>query len=712
MRIFVAILFLAVAAGNARGHPILDLTRADAPAIVCPNNQDQCPSGDTCCPDGNNHYGCCPLEDAVCCADQQHCCPSGYTCDPTSGACMQLGSVSIPMFPKRPAEPENINCPDKSECPNGNTCCKVGSSYGCCPMSVATCCADEKHCCPNGYQCKQDKETCTKGDSVVPMFLKTVPASAPGIVTCPDGESYCEKGFCCQIKANTTKYGCCPFDKGVCCSDMVHCCPGDYQCQGDTGQCVKGRESFVFSELQSVKHTPEVVDCPDGQSACPDGNTCCKLKSGEWGCCPLPSAVCCSDGEHCCPAGYTCTGSGACTRGDSVIPMFVKQPATPKNVDCPDGRSQCPDANTCCILASGKYGCCPKPNAVCCSDHVHCCPSGYTCDVSAGTCTKGDSIVSLFIKQPAIETAPKNVDCPDGRSQCPDANTCCILASGKYGCCPKPNAVCCSDHVHCCPSGYTCDVSAGTCTKGDSIVSLFVKQPAIETAAKSVMCPDGSSMCPDGNTCCKLASGKYGCCPKPNAVCCSDHVHCCPSGYTCDVSAGTCTKGDSIVSLFVKQPALETAPKNVVCPDGQSQCADGNTCCILASGKYGCCPQPNADCCSDHVHCCPNGFTCDPSAGTCTKGGSIVSLSVKQPALESAPKNVICPDGQSQCPDGNTCCKLASNAWGCCPISNAACCSDGVHCCPNGYTCSDSGDCEKSDAAAVFLQRLSDTHLL
>ena len=50
------------------------------------------------------------------------------------------------------------------------------------------------------------------------------------------------------------------------------------------------------------------VECPDGQSECPSGNTCCKLSSGEYGCCPLPKAVCCSDGVHCCPNGYTCGG--------------------------------------------------------------------------------------------------------------------------------------------------------------------------------------------------------------------------------------------------------------------------------------------------------------------------------------------------------------------------------------------------------------------
>ena len=46
-------------------------------------------------------------------------------------------------------------------------------------------------------------------------------------------------------------------------------------------------------------------------------------------------------------------------------------------------------------------------------------------------------------------------------------------------------------------------------------------------------CPDGVSTCPDGNTCCKTDAG-YGCCPLPNAVCCSEHAHCCPHGYECE----------------------------------------------------------------------------------------------------------------------------------------------------------------------------------
>ena len=59
-----------------------------------------------------------------------------------------------------------------------------------------------------------------------------------------------------------------------------------------------------------------------------------------------------------------------------------------QQVGCPGGGAQCSDGETCCVLSSGLYGCCPLTNAVCCSDREHCCPNGYTCDVSTGTCNK------------------------------------------------------------------------------------------------------------------------------------------------------------------------------------------------------------------------------------------------------------------------------------------------------------------------------------
>lgn len=75
------------------------------------------------------------------------------------------------------------------------------------------------------------------------------------------------------------------------------------------------------------------------------------------------------------------------------------------------------------------------------------------------------------------------------------------------------------------------------------------------------------------------------------AVCCSDGKHCCPENTQCDVSSGKCKRGDELsMDWFAKLPALRF--KNVVCPDGQSECKTSQTCCKLASGNYGCCPIP------------------------------------------------------------------------------------------------------------------------
>ena len=66
-------------------------------------------------------------------------------------------------------------------------------------------------------------------------------------------------------------------------------------------------------------------------------------------------------------------------------------------------------------------------------------------------------------------------------------------------------------------------------------------------------CDAGSAECPDGSTCCKLPSGKWGCCPYENAVCCSDHLHCCPECTTCDVSQGKCLSKDQNTELVLRK---------------------------------------------------------------------------------------------------------------------------------------------------------------
>ncbi|OQV24029.1 hypothetical protein BV898_01985 [Hypsibius exemplaris] len=51
--------------------------------------------------------------------------------------------------------------------------------------------------------------------------------------------------------------------------------------------------------------------------------------------------------------------------------------------NCPAGT--CDPGQTCCASDQG-WGCCPYANAVCCEDKVHCCPSGFSCDLVNKRC--------------------------------------------------------------------------------------------------------------------------------------------------------------------------------------------------------------------------------------------------------------------------------------------------------------------------------------
>ncbi len=80
-----------------------------------------------------------------------------------------------------------------------------------------------------------------------------------------------------------------------------------------------------------------------------------------------------------------------------------------------------------------------------------------------------------------------------------------------------------------------CNPDQGKCDKkrDEQILSSIPWSKKIQGTKKiKETCADGKSECPTGTSCCQLDSGEYGCCPLPNAVCCSDHLHCCPSGET------------------------------------------------------------------------------------------------------------------------------------------------------------------------------------
>ncbi|XP_047563998.1 progranulin isoform X1 [Lutra lutra] len=437
---------------------------------------------------------------------------------------------------------------------------------------------------------------------------------------------------------------------------------------------------------------------------CSPGYSCLLTVSGTSSCCPFPEAVSCADGHHCCPRGYHCSADGqSCFQRSDTNPLGA--------VQCPDSRFECPNSSTCCTMRDGSWGCCPMPQASCCKDKVHCCPHGTSCDLAHARCLTATGSHPLAKKIPAQRSNGAVILCPDGQSQCPDGSTCCQLPNGKYGCCPMPNAICCSDHLHCCPQDTVCDLVQSKCLSKENATDLLTKLPA--TAVQEVKC-DMEVSCPDGYTCCRLQSGAWGCCPFAQAVCCADHVHCCPAGFKCDTAKGTCEQKARQMPWVVRTPAhlrlpIPQAVENDVSCDNITSCPSSSTCCRLASGEWGCCPAPEAVCCSDHKHCCPHGYTC-LAEGQCQKGSKTVTGLEKMPARQASlshHRDMGC-DQHTSCPVGQTCCPSLGGGWACCQLPHAVCCEDRQHCCPAGYTCNvRARSCEKEADSAHLAAHLA-----
>lgn len=212
--------------------------------------------------------------------------------------------------------------------------------------------------------------------------------------------------------------------------------------------------------------------CPDG-SLCNTGDTCCKLRSGQYTCCPLPNAVCCKDQEHCCPYGYRCDNeTDACkpprehaAHAEALLahPLGVGKNWQRRNDYVPCGLPDdpvCPADHTCCTTAPNSiatnHSCCPFRNAVCCADGEHCCPSQTTCHSTTRRCSH-DAPGAMEKPQRTVRmTAVKavNAECQGGL---------CAASSSRYtvrGC--PPGYYQCSNPVYCCPDDFLCTFT-GAC---------------------------------------------------------------------------------------------------------------------------------------------------------------------------------------------------------------------------------------------------------
>ncbi|XP_016340524.1 prestalk protein-like isoform X2 [Sinocyclocheilus anshuiensis] len=713
------------------------------------NDTAACPDGTTCCKTKEGGWACCPLPEAVCCDDFIHCCPHGKKCNVAAGTCEDPSCSGVPWVEQVPVQPiisqdkqtSDVPCNDTAACPDGTTCCKTKEGgWACCPLPEAVCCDDFIHCCPHGTTCNVAAGSCDELSGSKPWFKKlpVKPISSQNVavtqvhsdvpcndtVACPDGTT------CCKTKEGG--WACCPLPEAVCCEDFIHCCPHGKKCNVAAGTCedpscsgVPWVEQVPVQPIISQDKQTSDVPCND-TAACPDGTTCCKTKEGGWACCPLPEAVSCDDFVHCCPHGTTCNvAAGSCDEPSGSKPWFEKLPVKPissqnvavtQDVSC-DGTTSCPDGTTCCKTQEGGWACCPLPEAVCCDDFVHCCPHGTTCNVAAGSCDEPSGSKSWFEKLPVKPISSQNVTVTqvssmhsdvscDGTTSCPDGTTCCKTQEGGWACCPLPEAVCCDDFVHCCPHGTTCNVAAGSCDEPSGSKPWFEKLPALPRAGQkspgNVNC-DSSHVCPDSNTCCKNIDGDWGCCPLPEAVCCTDGEHCCPANYECDVTRVSCIRGDVVIpwynNISVQSTPAPSLDLGTVECDEQSSCSADSTCCHLSTGEWGCCPLPEAVCCPDQEHCCPKGYRCDLRRRSCIKTTwlhveivPLAHIDDQKPQSSISEKDIQCGGGYS-CKDSETCCPTSQTTWGCCPSPKAECCDDMKHCCPAGYKCGAGGTC-------------------
>merc|ERR1712223_1229227 len=346
--------------------------------------------------------------------------------------------------------------------------------------------------------------------------------------------------------------------------------------------------------------------------------------------------------------------------------------------DCPGGQLTCSNSQTCCQMIAGNYGCCPFPNAVCCSDGKSCCPQGAKCDMINMRCNYdpaydleyglghdlehdlghdlegGEDWISAEYPIASIldnSTLLSN-DCPSP-NPCQSKQTCCLDDQGAKGCCPYQDGNCCAYGLHCCPASTVCDLEKMQCVRSDGFEDIYkiipkILQPNIiyeetdldyfeeeEIISKdSNQCDDPKEKCPEGETCCTLEKGVFGCCPYANATWCKDMIHCCPHGLKCDIVHGKCVPEDVFTKFFIPLYSMEPKKSDVVvveelknevvqkfndvlCPNPEEQCPKGQTCCLMNDVDYGCCPLDHAVCCDDRLHCCPQGTKCEMDKGAC-----------------------------------------------------------------------------------------------
>ncbi|VDP68737.1 unnamed protein product [Schistosoma mattheei] len=186
----------------------------------------------------------------------------------------------------------------------------------------AICCPDGEHCCPHGSVCDMVHHSCkpTKSNEIPEIkesshTLHLVSASAPARinpnvnpskadwrkkihklsakyllaysgVVCPDPLYECPADTTCCPSPDET-WACCPIPQtvsfpGVYNKDLNKSLEKMYNNKNSSYSVANF--NLIYMSLSTLNGTQL---CPDAKSRCSDEQTCCKLKSGKWGCCPV-----------------------------------------------------------------------------------------------------------------------------------------------------------------------------------------------------------------------------------------------------------------------------------------------------------------------------------------------------------------------------------------------------------------------------------------
>ncbi|GFT89820.1 progranulin [Nephila pilipes] len=149
---------------------------------------------------------------------------------------------------------------DLGFCKNDGTCCPALSptDWSCCDFPRAICCADMKHCCPEGTQCDLKSGVCYPKMKlgISNILLNSEPpkrryeddAPPTAVVQC-DSRSVCLDDSTCCLGVDG-KYGCCPYRHAQCCDDRKHCCRAGEKCDSTSSFCIQDDGAMVSSRLK------------------------------------------------------------------------------------------------------------------------------------------------------------------------------------------------------------------------------------------------------------------------------------------------------------------------------------------------------------------------------------------------------------------------------------------------------------------------------